>query len=204
MFITFEGGEGSGKTTLIQALVQWLKENQIDCVATREPGGSDIAEKIRAIILDQQNTHMRARTEALLFAAARVQHLEETVIPALDKGKVVLCDRYIDSSLAYQGHARGLSFDAILKINTFALEHMPDITVYINSDPQIGLARIKSRENNRLDLEQLDFHQKVREGYLLLAKMYPNRYLVINGDRTMQEVIDDVKAHLKDVLLCRT
>lgn len=204
MFITFEGGEGSGKTTLIQALVQWLKENQIDCVATREPGGSDIAEKIRAIILDQQNTHMRARTEALLFAAARVQHLEETVIPALNKGKVVLCDRYIDSSLAYQGHARGLSFDAILKINTFALEHMPDITVYINSDPQIGLARIKTRENNRLDLEQLDFHQKVREGYLLLAKMYPNRYLVINGDRTMQEVIDDVKAHLKDVLLCRT
>jgi dTMP kinase len=204
MFITFEGGEGSGKTTLIQALVKWLKEHQIDCVATREPGGSDIAEKIRAIILDQQNTHMRARTEALLFAAARVQHLEETVIPALDKGKVVLCDRYIDSSLAYQGHARGLSFDAILKINTFALEHMPDVTVYINSDPQIGLARIKSRENNRLDLEQLDFHQKVREGYLLLAKMYPKRYMVINGDRTMQEVIDDVKAHLKDVLLCRT
>jgi dTMP kinase len=203
MFITFEGGEGSGKTTLIQTLVKWLKEQHIDCVATREPGGSDIAEKIRAIILDQQNTHMRARTEALLFAAARVQHLEETVIPALEKGKVVLCDRYIDSSLAYQGHARGLSFDAILKINTFALEHMPDITVYINSDPQIGLARIKSRENNRLDLEQLDFHQKVREGYLLLAKMYPNRYLVINGDRTMQEVIDDVKAHLKDVLLCR-
>lgn len=203
MFITFEGGEGSGKTTLIQTLVKWLKENHIDCVATREPGGSDIAEKIRAIILDQENTHMRARTEALLFAAARVQHLEETVIPALLRNQVVLCDRYIDSSLAYQGYARGLGFDAILKINTFALEHMPNLTVYINSDPQIGLARIKSRENNRLDLEKLEFHQKVREGYLTLAKMYPDRYLVINGDRTMQEVIDDVKAHLKDVLLCQ-
>lgn len=203
MFITFEGGEGSGKTTLIQTLVKWLKEHNIGCVATREPGGSDIAEKIRAIILDQDNTHMRARTEALLFAAARVQHLEETVIPALEKNQVVLCDRYIDSSLAYQGYARGLGFDAILKINTFALEHMPDITVYINSDPQIGLSRIKSRENNRLDLEKLDFHQKVREGYLKLADMYPQRYLVINGDRTMQEVIDDVKAHLKDVLLCQ-
>ncbi len=204
MFITFEGGEGSGKTTLIQALVKWLKEHKIDCVATREPGGSDIAEKIRAILLDQQNTHMRARTEALLFAASRVQHLEETVIPALEQGKIVLCDRYIDSSLAYQGYARGLGFEAILKINTFALEHMPDVTVYINSDPQIGLARIQSRDNNRLDLEKLEFHQKVREGYLKLANLYPSRYMVINGDQSMQEVIDDVKAHLKDVLLCRT
>ncbi len=203
MFITFEGGEGSGKTTLIQALVKWLKEFQIEVVATREPGGSDIAEKIRAILLDEQNTHIKARTEALLFAAARVQHLEDVVIPALNQGKIVLCDRFIDSSLAYQGYARGLGFDAILKINTFALEHMPDITVYINSDPEIGLSRIKSRDNNRLDLEKLDFHQKVREGYLQLAKIYPDRYMVINGDRTMQEVIDDVKAHLKDVLLCR-
>lgn len=204
MFITFEGGEGSGKTTLIQALVKWLKEHKIDCVATREPGGSDIAEKIRAILLDEQNTHIKARTEALLFAAARVQHLEDVVIPALNQNKLVLCDRFIDSSLAYQGHARGLGFDAILKINTFALEHMPDITVYINSDPQVGLARIKSRDNNRLDLEKLEFHQKVREGYLMLANMYPSRYIVIDGDQSMQAVIDDVKAHLKDVLLCRT
>lgn len=204
MFITFEGGEGSGKTTLIQALVKWLKAAQIDCIATREPGGSDIAEKIRAIILDEKNTHMKARTEALLFAAARVQHLEETVIPALEANKVVLCDRYIDSSLAYQGYARGLGLEAILKINTFALDHMPDLTVYINSDPAIGLARIQSRENNRLDLEKIEFHQKVREGYLALAELYPKRYLVIDGNRTMIEVIEDVKAHLKDVLLCRT
>lgn len=203
MFITFEGGEGSGKTTLIKALIEWLKGCQIDVIATREPGGSDIAEKIRAIILDEQNTHMKARTEALLFAAARVQHLEETVIPALEQNKIVLCDRYIDSSLAYQGYARGLGFEAILKINTFALEHMPDLTVYINSDPEIGLSRIKSRDNNRLDLEKIEFHQKVREGYLTLANMYPNRYLVIDGDRTISAVIDDVKAHLKDVLLCQ-
>lgn len=201
MFITFEGGEGSGKTTLIQALMTWLGEANIDALSTREPGGSVIAEKIRQIILDLDNKGIKAKTEALLFAASRIQHLEETVIPALNQNKVVLCDRYIDSSLAYQGYARGLGFDAVLKINTFALEHMPNITFYIDQDPKVGLSRIQSRINNRLDLEQLEFHNQVRQGYLELAKLYQERYIVINGNQSIDAVINDVKAHLKDVLL---
>lgn len=201
MFITFEGGEGSGKTTLIQALMTWLGEANIDALSTREPGGSVIAEKIRQIILDLDNKGIKAKTEALLFAASRIQHLEETVIPALNENKVVLCDRYIDSSLAYQGYARGLGFDAVLKINTFALEHMPNITFYIDQDPKVGLSRIQSRINNRLDLEQLEFHNQVRQGYLELAKLYQERYIVINGNQSIGAVINDVKAHLKDVLV---
>lgn len=201
MFITFEGGEGSGKTTLIQALMTWLGEANIDALSTREPGGSMIAEKIRQIILDLDNKGIKAKTEALLFAASRIQHLEETVIPALNENKVVLCDRYIDSSLAYQGYARGLGFDAVLKINTFALEHMPNITFYIDQDPKVGLSRIQSRINNRLDLEQLEFHNLVRQGYLELAKLYQERYIVINGNQSIDAVINDVKAHLKDVLV---
>jgi dTMP kinase len=201
MFITFEGGEGSGKTTLIQALMTWLGEANIDALSTREPGGSVIAEKIRQIILDLDNKGIKAKTEALLFAASRIQHLEETVIPALNENKVVLCDRYIDSSLAYQGYARGLGFDAVLKINTFALEHMPNITFYIDQDPKVGLSRIQSRINNRLDLEQLEFHNQVRQGYLELAKLYQERYIVINGNQSIDAVINDVKAHLKDVLV---
>lgn len=201
MFITFEGGEGSGKTTLIQALMTWLGEANIDALSTREPGGSMIAEKIRQIILDLDNKGIKAKTEALLFAASRIQHLEETVIPALNQNKVVLCDRYIDSSLAYQGYARGLGFDAVLKINTFALEHMPNITFYIDQDPKVGLSRIQSRINNRLDLEQLEFHNQVRQGYLELAKLYQERYIVINGNQSIDAVISDVKAHLKDVLV---
>jgi dTMP kinase len=201
MFITFEGGEGSGKTTLIQALMTWLGEANIDALSTREPGGSMIAEKIRQIILDLDNKGIKAKTEALLFAASRIQHLEETVIPALNENKVVLCDRYIDSSLAYQGYARGLGFDAVLKINTFALEHMPNITFYIDQDPKVGLSRIQSRINNRLDLEQLEFHNQVRQGYLELAKLYQERYIVINGNQSIDAVINDVKAHLKDVLV---
>ncbi|MBM7452908.1 dTMP kinase [Acholeplasma morum] len=201
MFITFEGGEGSGKTTLIQALKGFFETKNIEVVITREPGGSIIAEKIRQIILDIDNKGIKAKTEALLFAASRVQHLEEVIIPALNDNKVVLCDRFIDSSLAYQGYARGLGVEEVLKINTFALDYMPDITFYIDQAPEVGMARIQSRVNNRLDLEQLDFHHKVREGYLALSKRYDKRYIIINGDQSIEGLINDVKAHLKDVHL---
>ncbi|MDY0210480.1 MAG: dTMP kinase [Acholeplasma sp.] len=201
MFITFEGGEGSGKTTLIQALKGFLMANEVDVITTREPGGSMIAEKIRQIILDLDNEGIKAKTEALLFAASRIQHLEEVIIPALKDHKIVLCDRYIDSSLAYQGYARGLGVDAVLNVNTFALEYMPDITFYIDQAPEVGMSRIQSRVNNRLDLEKLDFHHKVREGYLALSKRYDKRYIIINGNQSIEGVIEDVKAHLKDVPL---
>lgn len=200
MFITFEGGEGAGKTTLIAALKKYLEELHLEVVLTREPGGSNIAEKIRQVILDVNNTDMTARTEALLYAASRVQHLDEVIIPALKENKVVVCDRYLDSSLAYQGYARGLGFESVLKINTYALDYLPNLTFYIDLDPQIGLDRIKNRSQNRLDKEQLDFHLKVREGYLKIAELYKNRVVVINGNQSIEQVIEEVMTKIKEVV----
>lgn len=200
MFITFEGGEGAGKTTLIAALKKYLEALHLEVVLTREPGGSNIAEKIRQVILDVNNTDMTARTEALLYAASRVQHLDEVIIPALKENKVVVCDRYLDSSLAYQGYARGLGFESVLKINTYALDYLPNLTFYIDLDPQIGLDRIKNRSQNRLDKEQLDFHLKVREGYLKIAELYKNRVVVINGNQSIEQVIEEVMTKIKEVV----
>lgn len=200
MFITFEGGEGSGKTTLIAALRSYLEEMSLSVVTTREPGGSRIAEKIRKVILDIENTDMTPRTEALLYAASRVQHLDEVVIPALNANQVVLCDRYLDSSLAYQGYARGLGFESVLKINTYALDYLPNLTFYIDLDPNIGLERIKNRSQNRLDKEQLAFHLKVREGYLKLANLYSSRISVINGNQPIEDIIKEVLAKIKEVI----
>ena len=183
MFITFEGGEGSGKTTLIRAVNAYLKEKGLKSYITREPGGSLIAETIRHIILDNENTELSFKTEALLFAASRAQHLDEVILPKLEAGYIVLCDRYLDSSLAYQGYARGLGIDVVLKLNHFAVEHLPNYTLYIDSDPEKGLERAISRGGaNRLDHESLAFHKKVREGYLHLAKTYPDRIIVIDGN----------------------
>lgn len=200
MFITFEGGEGSGKTTLIAALRSYLEEMNLSVVTTREPGGSRIAEKIRKVILDVENTDMTPRTEALLYAASRVQHLDEVVIPALNASQIVLCDRYLDSSLAYQGYARGLGFESVLKINTYALDYLPNLTFYIDLDPNIGLERIKNRSQNRLDKEQLAFHLKVREGYLKLANLYSSRISVINGNQPIEDIIKEVLAKIKEVI----
>lgn len=202
MFITFEGGEGSGKTSVIKAISEYLTKNNIAHITTREPGGSIIAEKIRKILLDKENTDISVKTEALLFAASRVQHLEEVILPALSDNKVVLCDRYLDSSLAYQGHARGIGFDDILKVNHFAVQHLPNYTFYIDVDPKIGLKRVNGRGAlNRLDLENLDFHQKVREGYLKLAKLYPKRYIIINSNCDLESLISETLKKLKAVIL---
>lgn len=203
-FITFEGGEGSGKTTVLSRLSEIMMQQDIPFTVTREPGGIEIAEKIRTIILDPANTAMDGRTEALLYAAARRQHLAEKVIPALRQGIHVFCDRYIDSSLAYQGHARGLGIDHILSVNSFATEgKMPDRTFYLDIEPEKGLARIEAnqgREVNRLDLEGLNFHHKVREGYHLIAKSFPDRIVVINADRDIETVVEDIKGHLSMIL----
>ncbi|MFA7377093.1 MAG: dTMP kinase, partial [Acholeplasmataceae bacterium] len=169
-------------------------------VTTREPGGSRIAEKIRKVILDIENTDMTPRTEALLYAASRVQHLDEVVIPALNANQVVLCDRYLDSSLAYQGYARGLGFESVLKINTYALDYLPNLTFYIDLDPNIGLERIKNRSQNRRDKEQLAFHLKVREGYLKRANLYSSRISVINGNQPIEDIIKEVLAKIKEVI----
>lgn len=200
-FIVFEGGEGSGKTTMIELIYNLLIENGIDCIKTREPGGIKISEDIRSIILDKNNTAMDGRTEALLYAAARRQHLVEKVIPALESNKVVLCDRFIYSSLAYQGYAREIGLQDVYMINKFAIEDfMPDLNILFDLNPEVGLQRInksKSREINRLDLEKIDFHNKVREGYKILAEDKKNKIVVINAEKN----IDEVFLEVKDIIL---
>ena len=190
--INLEGGEGSGKTTVLNLLADALENKGIPVIRTREPGGIEIAEQIRKVILDRGNINMDPRTEALLYAAARRQHLVEKIIPALEMGKLVLCDRYIDSSLVYQGYARGLGMEEIYSINEFAIEdYMPDLTLYFDLDPEIGLSRIEkdnNREVNRLDVESIQFHYKVREGYQLLLNQYPNRIKWINAENELNEV----------------
>lgn len=206
MFITLEGPEGSGKTTAVEAAVKRLTEMGYQIVRTREPGGTPISEQIRNVILDKDNTAMDGRTEALLYAAARRQHLVEKVWPAIKEGKIVICDRYLDSSLAYQGGARGLGIDNILNINLFATENTwPDLTLLFDLDPKIGLERISknaNREVNRLDLEKLDFHNNVRNTFLELARRYPERFIIIDASKSQEEV---AKATMDAILsrLCK-
>lgn len=191
-FITFEGGEGAGKSTIIPSLTAKLKQAGYDVLTTREPGGIEISEKIRNIILDTANTTMDARTEALLYAASRRQHLVEKILPALKQGKIVLCDRFIDSSTAYQGHARGIGIDEVMAINQFAIQEcMPDLTVLFQVDPQEGMRRITAntrREKNRLDLESIPFHEQVYEAYTILARRHPERIHAIDAELPLEEV----------------
>lgn len=203
-FITFEGCDGSGKSTTLEDIVSTLTNEGYDIVKTREPGGSAIAQQIRNILLDENNQGICSSAEALLFAASRAQHYEEVIKPALLEGKIVICDRFIDSSLAYQGHARGLGLENIKVINAFAIEQtMPDLTVFFNLQPQKGLERIaksNEREVNRLDLEGLNFHNKVYEGYLNLLDTYPDRMVSINADQTKEAVYTDVLSLIKERL----
>ncbi|HWL13488.1 MAG TPA: dTMP kinase [Ureibacillus sp.] len=196
LFITFEGPEGAGKTTILTRIAERLREQNIDVLATREPGGIEIAEKIREVILNPAHTAMDERTEALLYAAARSQHFFEKVEPAMKQGKLVLCDRFIDSSLAYQGYARGIGMEEVLSINEFAIgKRIPDLTVLFDLNPAVGLARIHAhneRELNRLDVESLSFHEKVREGYHEVVKLYPDRIKVVNADQSVENVVEDV------------
>lgn len=197
MFITLEGPDGSGKSTIIKLMEKYLEDNNINYISTREPGGINISEQIREIILNKENTAMDPRTEALLYAASRRQHLAERVIPAIEENKIVICDRFIDSSLAYQGYARGIGMEEVMKINKFAIDkYMPDLTIYFDLSPEIGLDRIsknKEREINRLDLEKVDFHRKVREGYLILLERYPERIKKIDASQSIEDVFNDVK-----------
>ncbi|MGG4049711.1 MULTISPECIES: dTMP kinase [Paenibacillus] len=195
-FITLEGGEGSGKTTVIGKIGEYFNRLAVPYMMTREPGGIEIAEKIREIILNPSHTAMDARTEALLYAASRRQHLAEKVEPALEKGLTVICDRFVDSSLVYQGYARGLGMDEVWAINQFAIhDRMPDLTFYLDIEPETGLQRIaanQGREVNRLDLEGLSFHQKVREGYHIIASRYPERIVVIDASKEQSAVEQDI------------
>ena len=198
LFITLEGGEGAGKTTIANAVIDKLSTLGIETLYTREPGGIKIAEKIREVILDRDHKEMDCRTEALLYAAARRQHLVEKVKPAMDEGRIVLCDRFVDSSIVYQGYARGIGMDEVREINQFAIEgFMPDLTIFFDIKPEIGLARIAandSREVNRLDLEGLAFHELVYEGYKKQAKMNPERIVSVDATKSVEALTDEVCA----------
>lgn len=204
LFVTFEGGEGSGKSTVLKKVDALLREEGYETVLSREPGGTPISEEIRNVILDRKNTNMDPRTEALLYAASRRQHLVEKIWPALKEGKIVLCDRFLDSSLAYQGGARGLGIDEILKVNEYATEGtLPDLTILFDIEPEKGLARIaanQGREVNRLDLEKISFHEGVRATFQSLAKRFPDRYVVIDASQPLEDVVSDAYKAIKSRL----
>ena len=199
-FITFEGCDGCGKSTQLKLLSAYLTENNVPHIFTREPGGVKISEEIRQILLNGKNMEMTDECEALLYAAARVQHLSDRVEPALVNGELVVCDRYVDSSLAYQAYGRGLGVDFISKINSFALEkYLPDVTVFINLSSEAAFARKKGAdENDRLEQAGREFHKRVYDGYCTLAKQNPDRYVVIDGAQTPQEIFNDVIKALKE------
>lgn len=203
-FFTFEGCDGSGKTTVMERVYEILTAHGIPAVKTREPGGVPIAEQIRKVILDNGNTAMDIRTEVLLFAASRRQHLVEKVLPALAAGKVVLSDRFVDSSLVYQGYARGAGIERVRDVNDYAIEGLwPEATYFLDCEPQICLARLHAdagHEENRLDMETLQFHSRVYDGFRELVRLYPERVIAIDGRRTIEEearqIADDVMARL--------
>ncbi|KEK22072.1 dTMP kinase [Bacillus gaemokensis] len=205
LFVTIEGPEGSGKSTLITKLLPYFEKREQKVIATREPGGIAISEEIRTILHKQEYTMMEARTEALLYAAARRQHLVEMVMPALKEEHLVLCDRFIDSSLAYQGYARGLGIDKVFEINRFATEDcMPGLTIYLDIKPEVGLARIEKdagREVNRLDMESITFHKRVREGYLQVVERFSDRIAVVNADQPMEKIMEEVIQLIENKLL---
>lgn len=190
IFITIEGTDGSGKTTQIELLSSYLKSLKKDIIVTREPGGTKISEKIRDLILDLNNTNLSNITEALLYAASRAQLVEEIIKPALKSNKIVLSDRFIDSSLVYQGIARGIGISKIEEINSFAVNGIkPNITFYLDIDPQIGINRKKKDTIlDRIEMESLKFHQKVREGYMKVAAKYPERIYILNAAQSKQEI----------------
>jgi dTMP kinase len=201
LFITFEGLDGTGKTTQIHELETKLSELGLPYKKTREPGGTPIAEKIRDIILDPKNTEMCFQAEALLYAASRAQHVSEVIKPALEKGEIVICDRFFDSTLAYQGYARELSLEDLHYINNFAMQEVtPELTFLLDIPAAHTSERINSRELDRLDLEEMDFKNRVRAGFLKIADFEKNRVKVINASLGIQEIHDIIWEKTKSIL----
>ena len=193
LFITLEGPDGSGKSTVADILCKKLVDMNIEVVHTREPGGIDIAEQIRSIILDPKNIKMDSRTEALLYAASRRQHLVERVIPALKEKKLVLCERFLDSSIAYQGFARKIGEKEVKDINMFAIdEFMPSLTIYLDIDAKKGIKRIENRASkDRLDKESIKFHNNVVKGYRKIVDKNKSRIKIVNADQDLEKVVED-------------
>ena len=202
IFVTFEGSDGSGKTSVLRAVDKQLQDtHKTNYILTREPGGSKISEAIRDIILDPKNTEMNPRTEALLYAASRSQHVSETIVPALEAGKVVLCDRFVDSSLVYQGVGRNLGIDPVAMINNFATQGLePDLTFYFDISPEEGIARIQKHRKNqidRMDVQDINFYHDVARAYDDLARDNAERYVKIDASQPLQKVIENVMDELR-------
>ena len=200
LFITIEGPDGSGKSTQLKKLCSFLKKRRADFVFTREPGGTAVGERIREIVLDKNHPEMDDLTEAMLYAAQRTQHVREMTLPALKEGKIVICDRFVDSSLVYQGYARGLGED-VKTINDMAIKGaVPDITFLIMVDPETGRRRMKERDMDRLEQLAEDFHERVYEGYMKLAEKEPNRFFIVDGSLSPNEVFEKIKEKLVKLL----
>ncbi|HHW32050.1 MAG TPA: dTMP kinase [Clostridiaceae bacterium] len=201
LFITIEGMDGSGKTTQIEKIKEYFQQKGYEPVLTREPGGTKISEKIRNIILDESNTGMSPVTEMLLYASARAQLVFEVIKPALNQGKVVICDRFIDSSYAYQGYGRGIDLKFIENVNEPALDNvMPDITFFFDIEPKLALARrISATGADRIEKEKLEFHERVYKGYKDRAALFPHRIKIINANRSIEEISEEVRFWLNKV-----
>lgn len=202
LFITVEGTDGCGKTTQINLMKEYIKQKGYNVVLTREPGGTNIGEKIRTIILDPQNVEMKASTELLLYTAARAQLVSEVIKPAVGRGEIVICDRFIDSTYVYQGFGRGIDIEVINDVNRAALGGiMPDITFFFDISPEIALQRrVNASGADRIEKEKMDFHRRVYSGYKKLASMYPDRIKSINSNRSIEEIAEDVRKWLDKLL----
>lgn len=206
IFITLEGPDGSGKSTIMEHIVTYLEEKNIDFISTREPGGTEISEKIRNIILDENNKTMAPETEALLYAASRGQHVHEKILPALKDGKIVLCERFILSSLAYQGVGRKLGIEEVKMINDFAIKGIrPDLTLFFYVDPVTSLNRkTEQKGGDRLEREGIDFHKDVYDGYMKLLNMYPENTQRIDATKSIEEVFEQSIYYIENILKRRS
>lgn len=206
LFVSFEGGEGSGKTTQLKTLLAHLRAAGRDTVETRDPGGTPIGKQIRELLLDRENTRMAAIAELLLYEASRAQLVDEVIRPALREGRIILCDRFTDSTLAYQGHGRGLDRDLILRLNDLATGGLrPHLTLLLDLSPEVGLARARERLANprtrdRIEEEVLSFHQRVREGYLAIAAAEPGRVLVLDASRGILAIEAEIRQRVEALL----
>lgn len=199
LFITFEGSDGAGKSTQIQLAKEYLESIGINPIMTREPGGTSISEKLRDILLDKENSEMSPIAEMMIYASARAQLVAEVIRPAMARGEVVVCDRYIDSSIAYQGYGRGLG-SMVEEVNKVAIDGMmPDITFFLDLDPAVGRSRIQSDAMDRLEQEKLDFHYRVYNGYKAVAEADPERVAVIDASRSIEEISAEIRSILRKV-----
>ncbi|WP_024832837.1 dTMP kinase [Ruminiclostridium josui] len=202
LFITVEGTDGSGKTTQIKLMEEFLKSAGNEVVLSREPGGTQISEMIRDLILDPKNTDISPLTEMMLYAAARAQHVFQVIKPALDSGKCVICDRFVDSSFAYQGCGRGVDLKTVADVNRAAVDGIvPDITFFLDIDPHLAIQRrIKTTGADRIEQEKMDFHTRVYEGYRKMALLYPDRIKTIDASKSIEEISSQIKLYLTEII----